>query len=102
AQAGALTSDPDFQKSRATLPAKLNSLSYTNYAHYNWPKLFAQTQKNINDRVQAAARNANRPAPPLVQIFQGVDPTVLSRYLHVSIGGGWKNATGIYFDSYIQ
>lgn len=102
AQAGALTSDPDFQKSRATLPAKLNSLSYTNYAHYNWPKLFAQTQKNINDQVQAAAHNANRPAPPLVQIFQGVDPTVLSRYLHVSIGGGWKNATGIYFDSYIQ
>lgn len=102
AQADALAGDPDFQKARATLPAKLNSLSYTNYAHYNWPKLFAETQKSLNEQMQEAARKANRPAPPPVQIFQGMDPAMLARYLHVSIGGGWKNATGVYFDSYIQ
>ncbi|MGB6483482.1 MAG: hypothetical protein WBE86_08355 [Candidatus Acidiferrales bacterium] len=102
AQSDALTADPEFQKARALLPAKLDGLSYTNYAHYNWQKLFSEAEKNLNDQMQRAARNANRPVPPLAQIFQGIDPAVLSRYLHVSAGGAWKDSTGIYFDSYIQ
>jgi hypothetical protein len=98
----ALSADPDFQRARALLPAKLDSLSYGNYAHYNWQKLFSEAEKSFNAQMQGAAHNANRPVPPLAQIFRGIDPTLFSRYLHVSIGGGWKNATGVYFDSYIQ
>ncbi|MFZ0638056.1 MAG: hypothetical protein WA020_03665 [Candidatus Acidiferrales bacterium] len=97
-----LSADPDFQKARALLPAKLDGLSYGNYAHYNWQKLFSETEKNLNTKMQGAARNSKRPVPTLAQIFQGLDPAVLSRYLHVSIGGSWKDPTGIYFDSYIQ
>ncbi len=102
APTNALSVDPDFQKARASLPAKLDGLSYGNYAHYNWQKLFSEAEKSFNAQMQGAARNANRPVPPLAQIFRGIDPTLFSRYLHVSIGGSWKDPTGIYFDSYIQ
>ena len=102
APTNALSADPAFQRARAALPAKLDGLSYGNYAHCNWQKLFSEAEKSFNAQMQGAARNANRPVPPLAQIFRGIDPTLFSRYLHVSIGGGWKNATGVYFDSYIQ
>lgn len=102
AQSNALTADADFQKARASLPAKLVSLWYANYAHFNWQKLFADVNTNLNNQAQQAARNANKPAPPRIQILPGLDPAVLYRYLHVSIGGAWKDSTGIYFDSYIQ
>jgi hypothetical protein len=97
-----LTSDSDFQKARAVLPAKLIGLSYTNYANYNWQKLFANLNKQINDQMRQTAQINKKPAPTRVEIFQGFDPTILSRYLRLSIGGAWKDSNGIYFDSYIQ
>ena len=102
AQTEMLSSDPDFQKARATLPAKLDSLSYTNYSHYNWRKVLLELEKTVNERIQQAAASSNKPAPPRVQLFQGVDTTALSRYLHVSVGGAWKDANGIHFESTIQ
>jgi hypothetical protein len=101
-QAGELAGDPDFQKARASLPAKLVSLSYVNYAHFNWQKLFSVLEKNLNEQRQTAARNTQKPAPPRIDLLQGFDPAVLSRYLHVSIGGTWRDSNGIYLDSYIQ
>lgn len=100
--AAGLTSDPDFQKARASLPAKLVSLSYANYAYFNWQKLFSDLEKNLNEQRQTAAQNTQKPAPPRIDLLQGFDPAVLSRYLHVSVGGTWKDSNGIYFDSHIQ
>lgn len=97
-----LISDPDFRKARARLPAKLDSLSYVNYARYNWQQLFSDAEKSLKESMEEAARNSKKPIPPIAQMLQGIDPAVLSRYLHVSIGGAWKDSTGIYFDSYIQ
>lgn len=102
AQAGGLASDPTFQKARAALPAKLVSLLYANYANTNWQKAIGQFEKNLNDQREQAARAANKPVPPRVELLQGFDPALLSRYLHYSIGGAWKDANGIYFDDYIQ
>jgi hypothetical protein len=101
-QPSGLAADPTFQKARATLPAKLVSLSYANYANVNWQKLIADFEKNLNDQRQQTARSMNKPAPPRVELLQGFDPATFSRYLHVSIGGTWKDSKGIYFDSYIQ
>jgi hypothetical protein len=101
ASSGGLAADPDFQKARAFLPAKLISLNYVNYAHFNWEKLFAQMDETLNaQRQQQAARSGNQPTH--VDIFEGLDPAILSRYLHVGIGGTWKDSKGIYFDSYVQ
>jgi hypothetical protein len=98
----ALTADPDFQSARASLPAKLASLSYYNYSRFNWQKFFADAEKNLNDQAQRRAHLDNKPAPPPIHILQGFNAATFSSYLHVSIGGAWKDSNGIYFDSYIQ
>ena len=97
-----LSHNSDFLKARAVLPAKLNSLSYANLARTNWQKMFADLEKTINEQAQAAAKAANKQPPPSFDWIQGFDPSVISRYLHFSVGGGWKDSSGIYFDSYIQ
>lgn len=102
APADVISRNPDFLKARAVLPAKLDSLSYTNFARYNWQKLFADLEKNINEQAQAAAKAANKQPPPSFDWIQGFDASVISRYLHFSVGGAWKDSSGIYFDSYIQ
>jgi hypothetical protein len=102
APSNTLTADPDFRKARASLPAKLASLSYDNYSRFNWQKFFSDAEKSINDQAQARARLDNKPAPPPIHIFQGFNAAAFSNYLHVSISGAWKDSNGIYFDSYIQ
>lgn len=102
APSDALTVDPDFRKACSLLPAKLVSLSYTNYAYYDWQRLFSDTEKRLNDQMQEAARKANKPSPPRIDILRGFNPSLFSSYLHIGVGGAWKDSTGIYFDSYIQ
>lgn len=102
ARANGLAADPTFQKARASLPAKLVSLTYRNYANFNWRKAIADFEKSLGNQRDLAARNANKPAPPRADLLEGFDPALLSRYLHVFIGGAWKDSNGIYFDSHIQ
>ena len=97
-----LAADPDFRKARASLPAKLASLTYYDYARFNWQKFFEDAEKNINDQAHARARLDRKPPPPPVHILQGFNAAMFSSYLHVSISGAWKDSNGIYFDSYIQ
>ncbi|MFZ0211787.1 MAG: hypothetical protein WBE20_13270 [Candidatus Acidiferrales bacterium] len=101
AAADLLSHNPDFLRARATLPPKLDGLSYANFASYNWQKVFADIEKSINEQVQAAAKR-EKVAPQPMDWVQGFDPSVISHYLHFSVGGAWKDSSGIYFDSYIQ
>jgi hypothetical protein len=96
------SNDASFQKVRHSLPGKLDSLSYTDLAHFNWKKIAGDYQKQINEQAQAAARNSGKPAPPAVDFLGSFDWQAISRYLHFALSGGWKDATGVYFDSYIQ
>ncbi|HEV2491150.1 MAG TPA: hypothetical protein VGT03_15195 [Candidatus Acidoferrales bacterium] len=102
APSAALSGDAGYQKARPSLPGKLNSLSYTDLAHFNWEKIASDYQKQINEQAQAAARNAGKPAPPVMDFLGSFDWQAISRYLHFALSGGWKDSTGIYFDSYIQ
>lgn len=102
AESSSLAADPDFRKARTSLPAKLDGMAYANYTHYNWQKLFADTEKNLNEQMQKAARASNKTPPPPIDLLGGTDLAALSHYLHFAISGSWKDSTGIYFDSYIQ
>lgn len=101
AQSGSLSNDPGFKNARAAMPPKLTSLAYSDLTDFNWISLLNNIQKQI-DQAQAAARKAGKPAPPPVDLFQGFDPKIISRYLHTSSGSAWKDSTGIYFESAIQ
>jgi len=94
--------DAGFLKVRPSLPGKLDSLSYTDLAHFNWEKVASDYQKQINAQAQAAAKSSGKPAPPPVDLLSGFDWQAISRYLHFALSGGWKDSTGIYFDSFIQ
>ncbi|HEV2297810.1 MAG TPA: hypothetical protein VGR72_04760 [Candidatus Acidoferrales bacterium] len=96
------SSDAGFQKVRPSLPGKLDSLSYTDLAHFNWEKIARDYQKQFNEQAKAAAKNSGKPGPPPIDILSGFDWQAISRYLHFALSGGWKDSTGIYFDSFIQ
>ncbi|HKW87427.1 MAG TPA: hypothetical protein VJN21_01585 [Candidatus Acidoferrales bacterium] len=98
----AFSSDVGFQRVRPSLPVRLDSIGYSDLAHFNWEKVASNIQKQINASAQAAAKNSGKPAPPPVDILSGFDWQAISRYLHFSLSGGWKDSTGIYFDSFIQ
>ena len=101
AQADSLANDPGFKNARAAMPARLSSLAYSNLADFNWTRMLTNLQNQIS-QAQAATRKAGEPAPPPVDLFQGFDPKIISKYLHTSRGSAWKNSTGIYFESAIQ
>lgn len=88
-----LAGDGTFQKARESLPAKLASLTYQNYANFNWQKAIADFENRRSDRAGLPSRQEG---------LAGLDPALLARYLHVFIGGAWKDSNGISFDSYIQ
>ncbi|MGH9780680.1 MAG: hypothetical protein ACRD33_02570, partial [Candidatus Acidiferrales bacterium] len=102
AQADSLSNDPGFKRARATMHSKISALSYSDLAHYNWTAVIKSIEKGMNERAEAEARRAGKPAPAPVQLFPGFDPAIISRYLHSSSGSAWKDSTGIYFDSVIQ
>lgn len=101
-QTASFSSDAGFQRVRSSLPAKLDSISYTDLAHFNWEKIAQDFQKQLDQQAQAAAKNSGKPAPPVIDVLTGFDWQTISRYLHYALSGGWKNSTGIYFDSFIQ
>ena len=102
ASSSSLSSDPGFHKVRASLPAKLDSLSYTDLAHFNWRKIASDYQKQINEQAQAAAKSSGKPAPPEVDLLSTFDWQAIGRYLHFALSGSWKDSTGVHFDSFIQ
>lgn len=102
APSAALSGDAGFQEVRSSLPGKLDSLSYTDLAHFNWQKIARDYQKQLNEQAQAAARDSGKPAPPVMDFLGSFDWQAISGYLHFALSGGWKDSTGIYFDSYIQ
>ncbi|HEV2617332.1 MAG TPA: hypothetical protein VGU63_12075 [Candidatus Acidoferrales bacterium] len=102
AQADSLSNDPGFKKARAAMHSKISALSYSDLAHYNWTAMINTIEKGMNERAEAEAKRAGKPAPAPVQLLPGFDPAIISRYLHSSSGSAWKDSTGIYFDSVTQ
>jgi hypothetical protein len=88
-----LAADPLFLASRAYLPKNLSALSYADLTRVNW--------KDVLDKVGGLKFSGADPAK--VEMLKKMVPTeAFSRYLHVSIGGMWKDRQGLYYDTYIE
>lgn len=107
-RAGSLSTDPRFLAARSRLPQNLSGLNYTDFSKIDWTKL----QKQIEDYTQSAANQA-APAPNsagqnqevakvLSEMWKRLPLQSLSRYIHASYGGWWKDKHGVYFDSYLE
>jgi hypothetical protein len=93
APAGVLA-NPVYQQLRSRLPGKLTAMSAADLTQIPWDKLAAN--------FQAGAKTQNGTSPQAAIWLKSIPPDVVSRYLQMSVGGWWKDANGIYIESYLQ
>jgi hypothetical protein len=122
--AGSLAADASFITARRQLPAELNSISYTDFSRMNWePRVQALNRKladqkerllerarkaedgdgDIAPDTQLAARlrQQSEDLGGIERIFIEILP-LAQKHLKVSIGGSWKSADGVFFDSFVN
>jgi hypothetical protein len=98
AKPGAVSVDPEFARMRAMLPEKLSGLGGADIARIPWDKLIAY----YGQQATAAAQKEKGADVPQIDWSKLVKPDVFSRHLRISVSGWWKDANGVYFDSYVQ
>lgn len=96
-QAKGIFGDPGYVQMRSHLPEKLSSLSTSDIAAVPWDKVIANLQEQENE---AAQQSKSAPLPDLSQ-WKAAAPAI-SRHLRMAVSGSWKDANGVYFDSYVQ
>jgi hypothetical protein len=106
AQGGAfkgVLANPEVAHLRGKMPEKLTSLSAVDLTQIPWDKIAA----NLEAEAEAAAKKPTvggsaAPPPQAASWLKSIPPDVVSRHVHVSVGGWWKDANGVYLESYIQ
>ncbi len=91
--AGSLAMDAKFLAARARLPKELSSIGYSDFTRVDWTKAFSSIE---------AAAELNPQAKQLATLLKAVAPGLLSRYLHGTIGGWWRDQQGLYCDGYLE
>lgn len=101
-QAGALGAsgifaNPSYLQMRSQLPEKLSALSASDISAVPWSNVIAKLQEQENE---AAQQSKNVQLLDLSQL-RAAAPAI-SRHLRMAVSGSWKDANGVYFDSYVQ
>jgi hypothetical protein len=91
--AGSLAMDAKFLTARARLPKELSSIGYSDFTRVDWAKAFNFLE---------SAGELNPQAKQLATLLKAVAPGLLSRYLHGTVGGWWRDQRGLYFDGYLE
>ncbi len=97
AHSGTIFADPEYIQMRLLLPGNLSGLTGGEIDQIPWDKIAA----TLEAQWEQSRKQPKSPAPDLSWLKQ-INFDVISRHLHRSVGGWWKNSTGVYFDSYIQ
>jgi hypothetical protein len=97
AKPGAVSADPEFARMRGMLPEKLSGLGGADFARVPWDKVIAYYGQQM-----AASQQAKGSAVPPIDWSKLIKSDVFSRHLRLSVSGWWKDANGVYFDSYLQ
>jgi hypothetical protein len=95
-------SDPEYSKMRALLPEKLSGLGAENLAQIPWEAVWAHFEQQagqLSKQTPHASKTAYSPAYSWMKL---VNPAVIPRHLHMAVSGWWKDASGVYFDAYVQ
>ncbi len=97
--------DPELVRMRSLLPEKLSALSVADMSRISWDKVIANFGKQLTDAEKQSTDASKQQAPPSEPQFDWmklIKPEVLSRHLHGLVSGCWKDANGVYCDSYLQ
>jgi hypothetical protein len=95
---GSVFSNVEFVRMRALLPEKLTGLSGADMTRIPWDKVAAR----FVEQMQQSAKQSKQGNPPSTDRLRLIKPDVFTRHLHTSASGWWKDAGGVYFDSYVQ
>ncbi len=94
---GGMFENAEYLQLRAHLPEKLSGLSGSDLAHVPWDKMFA----TFTSQFEAAMKSQGQ-TPTDQSWLKLIKPDVVSRHLHMSVSGWWKDSNGIHFDSYVE
>jgi len=86
-----VAANPAYAQLRARLPEKLSGLSGADIDRIPFDKL----AQHFSSQPAQSGSQQPREAPQL-------NLSVISRYLHITVSGWWKDSNGVYFDSYVQ
>ena len=95
---GSVLSDAEFIRMRALLPEKLTGLSAADVTRIPWDKVAARFVLQM----EQSAKESKQATPHSMDWLKLIKPDVFTHHLHTSVSGWWKDASGVYFDSYVQ
>ncbi|MDE3111162.1 MAG: hypothetical protein KGL02_14660, partial [Acidobacteriota bacterium] len=95
--ANGVFADPEYTKMRALLPKKLSGLGADDVSLMPWEAIWM----NFEQQIEQSPKQSAHPSPDL-SWMKLVNPGVIPRHLHIALSGWWKDANGVYFDSYLQ
>jgi len=95
APAGGIFASPEYSQMRSRLPEKLSGLSGTDLSQIPWDKYLVHLEEWL-------AQSSNFKVTSQLPDLSFLKPEMITRHVHMSVGGWWKDSSGVYFDSYIQ
>ncbi|MGB8672711.1 MAG: hypothetical protein WCD27_00025 [Candidatus Acidiferrales bacterium] len=93
-----VSENPEWVKLRARLPEKLSGISGSDLVAIPWDKVIANYIQQLN----AGSQSAGQPPAAAPAWLLSFKPETVTRHIHVSASGWWKDSNGAYLDSYIQ
>lgn len=94
--------DPQYATMRALLPEKLSGLGAENLAQIPWDAVWAHFEQQAGQTSKQAQHISKTAYSPDYSWMKLVNPEVIPRHLHMAVSGWWKDASGVYFDAYVQ
>jgi len=89
--AAGVLANPAYAQFRANLPEKLSGMSGADMSNIPLDKILHRLMSQTGQTTDQQLLDLSR-----------MNLDLLSHYMHISVGGWWKDSTGVYFDSYIQ
>lgn len=97
--ANGLMTMPEFAQARAALPQNLSGFSAADFRQIPLDKLLANF---VNAMTLIAKQSKSSEPPPDFTFLKSFKTETITRHVHYSVGGWWKDSNGVYFDSSFQ
>ncbi len=94
--------DPEYAEMRAHLPRELSGLGAEDLAQIPWDAIWANFEQQLEEGTKRFPHGSKTAYPPDYSWMKLAKPDVIPRHLHMAVSGWWKDANGVYFDSYVQ
>lgn len=93
-----ILADKEYLELRSKFPEKLSGFGAADYRKFPLDKFLSSYVEQMN----GAAKSPKDAPPPDVSWLKPITSEVVTRHIHMSVSGTWKDSGGIYFAAYIQ